>query len=155
MRVSDALVSACSRTLATLAAGASQSWTCRYTMGAATITNTASGQACPDTVNTAGCSTPVVSTVVGVTVERDRTIAYTGTPAVRQSLAALALLGRGLPVTRVAAELGYASASAFTAAFRRALGAPPSRYLRGEAATKAETATVMALSINRSNMSGR
>ena len=70
-------------------------------------------------------------------------------------LAALALLGRGLSVTRVAAELGYASASAFTAAFRRALGAPPGRYFQGEAPADAETATVMALSINRSNMPGR
>jgi len=44
-------------------------------------------------------------------------------------LAALTRLGRGEPVTRVAAELGYGSASAFAAAFRRALGVPPSRYL--------------------------
>jgi AraC-like DNA-binding protein len=70
-------------------------------------------------------------------------------------LAALALLGRGLPVTRVAAELGYASASAFTAAFRRVLGAPPSRYLLPESGADTETADVMALSMNRSNMSGR
>jgi AraC-like DNA-binding protein len=70
-------------------------------------------------------------------------------------LAALALLGRGLPVTRVAAELGYAGASAFTAAFRRVLGAPPSRYLLPEGGAGPETAHVMALSTNRSNMSGR
>ncbi|MCP1374858.1 helix-turn-helix domain-containing protein [Dyella lutea] len=70
-------------------------------------------------------------------------------------LAALALLGQGLPVTRVATEIGYASASAFTAAFRRVLGAPPSRYLQPDGPMDAETATVMALSINRSNMSGR
>jgi AraC-like DNA-binding protein len=44
-------------------------------------------------------------------------------------LEALTRLGRGEPVTRVAVELGYGSASAFTAAFRRVLGAPPSRYL--------------------------
>jgi len=48
-------------------------------------------------------------------------------------LEALTRLDRGEPVTRVAMELGYASASAFTAAFRRALGAPPSRYLGGVA----------------------
>lgn len=44
-------------------------------------------------------------------------------------LAALTRLGRGEPVTQVALDLGYASPSAFTAAFRRVLGAPPSRYL--------------------------
>jgi AraC-like DNA-binding protein len=44
-------------------------------------------------------------------------------------LAALTRLDQGEPVTRVAVELGYGSASAFTAAFRRVLGAPPSRYL--------------------------
>lgn len=44
-------------------------------------------------------------------------------------LAAVARLGRGQPVTRVAMELGYSSASAFTAAFRRTLGASPSHYL--------------------------
>jgi AraC-like DNA-binding protein len=44
-------------------------------------------------------------------------------------LAALVRLARGEPVTTVAIELGYASASAFSAAFRRALGTPPSRYL--------------------------
>jgi len=43
-------------------------------------------------------------------------------------LAALTRLGRGEPVTQVALDLGYASSSAFTAAFRRVLGAPPSRY---------------------------
>lgn len=46
-------------------------------------------------------------------------------------LAALTRLGRGEPVTQVALDLGYASPSAFTAAFRRVLGAPPSRYLGG------------------------
>lgn len=44
-------------------------------------------------------------------------------------LAALARLAAGEPVTRVGLDLGYESASAFTAMFRRALGAPPSRYL--------------------------
>lgn len=44
-------------------------------------------------------------------------------------LAALTRLGRGEPVTRVAADLGYASGSAFTASFRRVLGSAPSRYL--------------------------
>jgi AraC-like DNA-binding protein len=44
-------------------------------------------------------------------------------------LAALVRLGRGEAVTHVAMELGYGSTSAFTAAFRRTLGAPPSHYL--------------------------
>jgi AraC-like DNA-binding protein len=44
-------------------------------------------------------------------------------------LAALALLAAGQPVTRIALTLGYDSPSAFAAMFRRALGAPPSRYL--------------------------
>ncbi|MEI7037956.1 helix-turn-helix transcriptional regulator [Fulvimonas yonginensis] len=44
-------------------------------------------------------------------------------------LTALTRLGRGEPVTRVAADLGYASSSAFTASFRRVLGSAPSRYL--------------------------
>ncbi|KVQ64856.1 AraC family transcriptional regulator [Burkholderia territorii] len=44
-------------------------------------------------------------------------------------LAAIARLSDGQPVTRVALDLGYASASAFTSAFRRILGETPSRYL--------------------------
>ncbi|MDN7487004.1 helix-turn-helix transcriptional regulator [Burkholderia sp. AU45274] len=44
-------------------------------------------------------------------------------------LAAIARLSDGQPVTRVALDLGYASASAFTSAFRRILGDTPSRYL--------------------------
>lgn len=44
-------------------------------------------------------------------------------------LAALTRLGNGEPITQVAVELGYGSPSAFTAAFRRVLGAAPSRYL--------------------------
>lgn len=45
-------------------------------------------------------------------------------------LAALSRLGLGQSVTQVAMELGYSSASAFTVAFRRALGVAPSNYLR-------------------------
>lgn len=44
-------------------------------------------------------------------------------------LAAMARLAAGQPITRIALDLGYDSPSAFTAMFRRALGAPPSRYL--------------------------
>jgi AraC-like DNA-binding protein len=42
--------------------------------------------------------------------------------------AALPRLAGGATVTRVAHEVGYATSSAFVAAFRRTLGAPPSAY---------------------------
>ncbi len=45
-------------------------------------------------------------------------------------LAAIARLADGQAVTRIALDLGYASPSAFTAAFRRMLGRAPSDYLR-------------------------
>lgn len=41
---------------------------------------------------------------------------------------AVAMAARKIPVGRIAAELGYASASAFTAMVRRSMGAPPSRF---------------------------
>ena len=44
-------------------------------------------------------------------------------------LSAIARLSQGQPITSVALDLGYASPSAFTAAFRRVLGEPPSRYM--------------------------
>lgn len=43
--------------------------------------------------------------------------------------AALEALARGEPVARVAEANGYASASAFTAAFRKVMGAPPGRMV--------------------------
>ncbi len=43
-------------------------------------------------------------------------------------LEALRRLGDGAPVTEVALDLGYATPSAFTYMFRRALGVPPSRF---------------------------
>jgi len=43
-------------------------------------------------------------------------------------LAATAMLAAGEPITRIALDLGYDSPSAFTAMFKRALGAPPSQY---------------------------
>ncbi|MBE1162481.1 AraC family transcriptional regulator [Dyella acidiphila] len=49
-------------------------------------------------------------------------------------LSALSRLARGQSVTQVAIELGYSSSSAFTAAFRRTLGAAPSHYLLPQAA---------------------
>jgi methylphosphotriester-DNA--protein-cysteine methyltransferase len=44
-------------------------------------------------------------------------------------LAALPRLASGEPVTRVAFDLGYDSAAAFTTMFKRMLGAPPRFYL--------------------------
>jgi AraC-like DNA-binding protein/quercetin dioxygenase-like cupin family protein len=45
--------------------------------------------------------------------------------------AALPLLAEGQPVSRVAHTVGYATPSAFLAAFRRIVGTSPSRYLSG------------------------
>lgn len=45
-------------------------------------------------------------------------------------LAAIARLSTGDSVTRIALDLGYASPSAFTAAFHRLLGATPNSYLK-------------------------
>lgn len=42
---------------------------------------------------------------------------------------AVTLAARKLPMARIAAELGYASASAFSAMVRRTVGVPPSRFL--------------------------
>lgn len=45
-------------------------------------------------------------------------------------LEAIDRLGKGDAVTRVALDLGYESPSAFTAMFRRVLGAPPGKYFK-------------------------
>ncbi|GGF23301.1 transcriptional regulator [Aliidongia dinghuensis] len=45
-------------------------------------------------------------------------------------LSAIVRLGEGEQVTQIALDLGYGSTSAFSAAFRRVLGASPSRYLK-------------------------
>jgi AraC-like DNA-binding protein/mannose-6-phosphate isomerase-like protein (cupin superfamily) len=45
-------------------------------------------------------------------------------------LHALRQIADGVPITQVALDAGYASPSAFSAAFRRVLGHPPSRYFR-------------------------
>ncbi|WP_207620857.1 helix-turn-helix transcriptional regulator [Streptosporangium minutum] len=47
--------------------------------------------------------------------------------------AALPLLAEGRPVSQVAHTVGYATPSAFLAAFRRTVGTSPGRYLNGEA----------------------
>ncbi|WP_342787520.1 helix-turn-helix transcriptional regulator [Pseudonocardia kunmingensis] len=46
--------------------------------------------------------------------------------------AALPLLAEGQPVSRVAHAVGYATPSAFLAAFRRTVGTSPRRYLGGD-----------------------
>ncbi|WP_050499376.1 helix-turn-helix domain-containing protein [Streptomyces sp. NRRL F-5681] len=46
--------------------------------------------------------------------------------------ASLPLLAEGQPVSRVAHAVGYATASAFLAAFRRTVGTSPGRYLNGD-----------------------
>lgn len=46
---------------------------------------------------------------------------------------ALTLAAQGRPMGVIAAELGYASASAFTAMVRRAVGQPPGRFFAGAA----------------------
>lgn len=43
---------------------------------------------------------------------------------------AVPMAARKVPMAAIAAELGYASPSAFTAMVRRSVGAPPSRFLR-------------------------
>lgn len=43
---------------------------------------------------------------------------------------AVPMAARNVPMAAIAAELGYASPSAFTAMVRRSVGAPPSRFLR-------------------------
>jgi AraC-like DNA-binding protein len=42
---------------------------------------------------------------------------------------AVTLAARKMPMASIANELGYASASAFSAMVRRSFGAPPSRFL--------------------------
>jgi AraC-like DNA-binding protein len=53
-------------------------------------------------------------------------------------LHALQLLAAGEPVTGAASAVGYESASAFVAAFRRALGTTPGRYFKRAAADAAD-----------------
>lgn len=50
---------------------------------------------------------------------------------------ALGHLANGVPVALVAEKLGYRSASAFTAMFRRTLGSEPRRYFSGEPGAEA------------------
>ncbi|MDQ8706527.1 helix-turn-helix transcriptional regulator [Streptomyces sp. LHD-70] len=54
--------------------------------------------------------------------------------------AALPLLAEGQPVSRVAHAVGYATPSAFLAAFRRTVGTSPGRYLNGDAPFEEEGA---------------
>ncbi|MGV9332210.1 AraC family transcriptional regulator [Nocardia sp. NPDC003726] len=45
--------------------------------------------------------------------------------------ASLPLLAAGMPIARIAGRVGYATPSAYVAAFRRAVGVPPGRYFTG------------------------
>ncbi|MFI7665341.1 AraC family transcriptional regulator [Nocardia sp. NPDC049526] len=45
--------------------------------------------------------------------------------------ASLPLLAEGLPIARIAGRVGYATPSAYVAAFRRAVGVSPGRYFTG------------------------
>jgi AraC-like DNA-binding protein len=64
---------------------------------------------------------------------KDTGLTFAGWRQQARLLAALAMLAAGRPITQIALDLGYDSSSAFTAMFKRALGAPPSQYLVGEA----------------------
>ncbi|GAA3576812.1 helix-turn-helix transcriptional regulator [Amycolatopsis ultiminotia] len=55
--------------------------------------------------------------------------------------AALPLLAAGLPMTTVAHRVGYATASAFVAAFRRAVGVPPGAYFSATTAATSPPAS--------------
>lgn len=55
--------------------------------------------------------------------------------------AALPLLAEGQPVSRVAHTIGYATPSAFLAAFRRTVGTSPKRYLNGDTNTSSDSST--------------
>jgi AraC-like DNA-binding protein len=55
-------------------------------------------------------------------------------------LAARALRTTGRTVAAIGADLGYTSESAFSAAFKRVLGQPPSRYRRPRHDTSATAA---------------
>ncbi|MFJ5045366.1 helix-turn-helix domain-containing protein [Streptomyces sp. NPDC098077] len=58
--------------------------------------------------------------------------------------AALPLLAEGQPVSRVAHTVGYATPSAFLAAFRRTVGTSPGRYLKGDASFEASVTSAAA-----------
>lgn len=49
-------------------------------------------------------------------------------------MAAISLLGEGQSITNIAYDVGYESASSFTAMFHRVLGVPPSHYARQQGA---------------------
>jgi AraC-like DNA-binding protein len=55
-------------------------------------------------------------------------------------LEAISLLNAGLPVTQTAFEVGYENVSAFTARFRRTMGAPPTTFLKQKPTDQGSTA---------------
>ena len=52
-------------------------------------------------------------------------------------MAAISLLGEGQSITNIAYDVGYESASSFTAMFHRVLGVPPSHYQRQQGGAEA------------------
>lgn len=61
-------------------------------------------------------------------IERDTGMGFEAWRTTIRIRAALELLAAGIPVGRVAVEVGYSSPSSFVAAFRRVVGATPSTY---------------------------
>lgn len=61
-------------------------------------------------------------------IERDTGMGFAAWRTALRINAALPRLAAGVPVSRVAAEVGYVSPSAFVAAFRRTTGATPGQY---------------------------
>ena len=67
-------------------------------------------------------------------IRRDTGMTFSAWRTHLRMAAALALLARAVPVTQVAIQVGYATPSAFVAAFKRTLGTTPGQYT---ASTKA------------------
>ncbi|MFI9848449.1 helix-turn-helix domain-containing protein [Nonomuraea sp. NPDC051941] len=75
------------------------------------------------------CPEPTAVGVDGLLAELIAYLARTDLADDARLRAALPLLAEGQPVSRVAHSVGYATASAFLAAFRRTVGTTPRRYL--------------------------
>jgi len=64
---------------------------------------------------------------------------------------AVPLVAQGLPLSRVAAELGYASQSAFSAMFRKALGVPPGVFFSGHQTSASDANSLQVQSASSSS----
>jgi AraC-like DNA-binding protein len=62
--------------------------------------------------------------------QRETGLSFTAWRQQARLIEALRCLAAGAPITVVALDLGYATPSAFTYMFRRALGVPPSRFYK-------------------------